>query len=240
MGKLHSWSRNSRTCILESRSVDHVFVLGDLIEDGDSAAVDEANVERVYDLLTERPFPVTYLLGNHDVEQLTRNRFSSLLNQKEFYGVAEIGDNPVVFLDSTKEQVDGARGELGPSQRDWLSETLPPLERPLVLSHHPLGTFDISSNEWFKDYPERAFLADRKEALTIMGDHGPIHGTISGHIHQTGFSNFREMSHVSVNAFSKELPDIPLTGTYAEVNIDDEVTVDVRVREDVITSYTLE
>lgn len=223
---------------LEARSFDHAFVLGDLIEDGDSKAVDEANVERIYHLFEERSFPITYLLGNHDVERLTRERLSELLNQERFHGVVETDRMPVIFLDSTKEQTAGARGELGTSQRNWLADVMSEHKRPLVFCHHPLGNFEISDNEWFKDYPERAFLSDRKETLDVIEENGPAHGTISGHIHQTGFTKFRGMAHVSISAFSKELPNIPLTGTYAEVNLDDHVSVSVRTRDDKRTSYT--
>lgn len=224
--------------ILESRSVDHVFALGDLIEDGASAAVDKANVERVYDLLEERPFSVTYLLGNHDVERLSRESLSELLNQERFHGVVETDETPVIFLDSTKERTGGPRGELGADQRDWLVDILSEHQSPLVLCHHPLGNFDISDNEWFKDYPERAFPSDRKETLDVLEDGGGTNGTISGHIHQTGFTTFHGMDHVSVNTFSKEVPNAPLTGTYAEVALDDEVSIDIRVRDEVLTSYT--
>lgn len=225
--------------ILADRDPDHAFVLGDLIEDSDSASIDKANVERVRELFDEAPFPVTYLLGNHDVENLTHETLSNALGQDQFHGVIETADTSVVFLDSTQDGTDGARGELGSEQRNWLREELPEQERPLVLCHHPLGNFDIADNEWFKDYPERAFVSDRKETLAILEDAGTVRGTISGHIHQHGFTNFRGMAHVSLNAFSKEVADKPLTGTYAEVSIGDRVTVDVKIREDVIMSYTL-
>ena len=224
--------------ILEEIDPAHAFVLGDLIEDCGSTAADRANVEHVHEILQDAPFSVTYLLGNHDVEQLTRESLSSLLDQEQFYGVIEVNGTPIIYLDSTIEQVDGARGRLGSDQRAWLAEMLTQYNKPLILIHHPLGNFDISDNEWFKNYPERAFLSDRKETLDILEEAGPVLGTISGHIHQTQFSKFREMPHVSINAFSKELPDKPLTGTFAEVRVGDRVNIDTKIRRDVITSHT--
>jgi hypothetical protein len=55
---------------LAERDVDHAFVLGDLIGDGRTAAIGGGNVERVRDLFDDAPFPVTYVLGNHAVEDL--------------------------------------------------------------------------------------------------------------------------------------------------------------------------
>ncbi|MDB2237520.1 metallophosphoesterase [Halorubrum ezzemoulense] len=218
---------------------DRIFVLGDLIEDDGSADVDEANVERVREIFADAPVPVTYLLGNHDVETLTRAELTSLLGQDRFHGVIETDDVPIVYLDSTKEATPGARGELGSDQREWLAGVCAEYDDPLFLSHHPLGTFDISDNDWFRHYPERAFLSDRKETLRVIEGLGSGRGTISGHIHQSGFANFRNMAHVSVNAFSKEVPGKPLTGTYADVTVGDRITVDVTVGGDTVTSYTI-
>lgn len=225
--------------ILAEDRPDHAFVLGDLIEDNESATVDESNVERIHNLFDDAPFQVTYLLGNHDVENLAHETLSTLVEQEQFYGVRKIDETSVIFLDSTKEQTAGARGNIGSDQRNWLAGILPEHDRPLVLCHHPLGNFDISDNEWFKNYPERAFVSDRKETLDVLEKGGSVRGTISGHIHQNGFTNFRDMAHVSLNAFSKELPNKPLTGTYAEVEIDNRVTVDIKIREKIVTSYTL-
>jgi 3',5'-cyclic AMP phosphodiesterase CpdA len=223
----------------EEYNPDHAFVLGDLIEDGDSASGDLANLERVRDIVEAAPCPVTYLLGNHDVEQLTRPEVGDALDQPQFHGVVELDDTAIIYLDSTLETPPGARGSLGATQRTWLETELPKHDTPLVLCHHPLGNFDLSGNVWFEDYPERAFAFDRQEALDVLEDGGPVRGTVSGHIHQPGFVDFRGMAHVSLNAFSKETPDTPLTGTYAEVQIDDGVTIDVKVGNEIRMSYTL-
>lgn len=221
------------------KGLDHAFVLGDLIEDADSVATDEAHIKRVREIFDDASFPVTYLLGNHDVEVLSRDNLSSLLNQDKFHGVIKAADIPIIYLDSSKEETPGARGELGLEQREWLADICLGYDEPLILSHHPFGNFDISGNEWFRNYPERAFLSDRKEALDALEEAGPARGTISGHIHQSGFTNFRGMPHVSVNAFSKEVPDKPLTGTYAEVEVDDRISVNVKIRNKTLTSYTI-
>ena len=230
-----------RTAIdnISNRSLDHVFVLGDLIEDADSVAIDETQIKQVRKIFDDTPFPVTYLLGNHDVEALSRDDLSSLLNQDKFHGVFKTADIPIIYLDSTKEETSGARGELGLDQREWLADVCSEYEEPLVLSHHPFGNFDISGNEWFGNYPERAFLSDRKEVFDTLEEASSVRGTISGHIHQSGFTNFRSMPHVSVNAFSKEVPDNPLTGTYAEVEVDDRISVDIKIRDETLTSYTI-
>lgn len=207
----------------------HVFVLGDLIEDGESAARDAANVEAVRERLSSVGVPVTYLLGNHDVERLDRSRLSDLLGQASFYGVEDVEGTPFVYLDSPRERGGGPCGEFGAAQRRWLRETLPDLTDPIVVTHHPVGDFDLSENVWFRAFPERAFPCDRKELLAVLED--GARGTISGHVHDTAFTRFSGLPHVSVNAFGKERPDLPVTGTYALVEVGRRVEVDVRTRD---------
>jgi hypothetical protein len=44
---------------------------------------------------------------------------------------------------------------------------------------------------------------------------------------------------VSVNAFSKEVRSKPLTGAYAEVEIGDRITVDIKTHASTLVSYTI-
>lgn len=63
---------------------------------------------------------------------------------------------------------------------------------------------------------------------------------MSGHLHQNGLVRFHGLPHVSVNAFSKETPDVPFTGTYAEVTVGADVDVAVETPEGTTASYTLD
>jgi len=218
----------------------HAFVLGDLIEDCGSAQSDAENVSRVKTILDSWSVPVTYLLGNHDVELLTKTELSELLEQPSFHGVETVDGTPFVYLDSACVETKGAKGKLGLDQQAWLTETLRSVEDAIVLVHHPIGNFDITDNEWFSAYPERAYLWDRKEALKQFEEIGTVQTTISGHIHQTSFNTVFDIPHVSINAFSKELPDVPLTGTYGVVELGSVPTVDVATRETHIATYRCE
>lgn len=227
------------TVLKREHDPTHAFVLGDLIEDCGSPEADRNNVDRVASILDDWSVPVTYLLGNHDVEYLDRTQLRDLLDQDEFYGVETVGEVSFLYLDSSYQEVRGATGRVGPEQLDWLTDHLPSLSNVVVLVHHPVGNFDLSANEWFAEYPERAYLWDRKEVLTRLDRVDSVRATVSGHIHQTDYDRFWELPHVSVNAFSKELPDVPLTGTYAVLDLEEPLGIDVMTRSDAGVSYTI-
>lgn len=222
----------------EEHAISHAFVLGDLIEDCRSVEADRKNIKRTRSIFEEWSVPVTYLLGNHDVEHLSKSELRSLLGQDEFYGVREIEGTSFVYLDSAYQEVRGATGRVGPDQLEWLGETASSLSDAVLLVHHPVGNFDLQTNEWFSEYPERAYLWDRKEVLSRI-DGTAVRATLSGHIHQTGYDEFWDLSHVSINAFSKEIPDVPLTGTYAVLETSDTPEIHVRTRTDTGVSYSL-
>lgn len=216
---------------------DHVFVLGDLVEDED-AATDREHVRAVREAVESGEFPVTYLLGNHDVENLTRDELRDLLDQEAFHGRVEIAGQEVVYLDSSAPRLRGPRGELGDEQLAFLEEILPDLSDALALVHHPVGFVDLADNDWFAEFPERAFLGDRKDLLRTVEETGGLRATVNGHIHETHAVRFWDLDHVSMNAFNKEYPGADVTGTYAELTVGETVEVEIREREEVVRTVT--
>lgn len=224
---------------LERFDPHRAFVLGDLIEDGATAATDREHVEAVVRTFGDAPFPTTYLLGNHDVENLSHPELSEALGGQPRFGHVEVDGEDVVYLDSSAPRLAGARGEIGEEQLAYLEELLPTVEDAILLAHHPIGYYDIRENEWFGEFPERAFLGDRLELLEVAGEAGTVRATFGGHIHETRHATFRGIDHAVVNAFSKELPDVPLTGTHAEVVVEEAIEVEVYERGRRVESFEL-
>jgi len=195
--------------VLAQTELVHTFIIGDLIEDS-SATQDREKLHTLKDLFEKWPSEIKYCLGNHDIETLSKSTVGEILGQDSFYRTIEISGQPFAYLDSTKVG-GGARGTLGVDQQNWLQESIP--EDAVVLSHHPLGRFDITENAWFQEYPERAYLWDRKEVLDILTD--TAKATVSGHIHQAETIDRRGLTHYSLNAVSKETPDKSVSGNYA-------------------------
>ena len=202
--------------------IAHTFVLGDLIQDSDPAT-DRAHLNQLRSIFDDWVSPVTYLLGNHDIGTLSKKAVSTILGQQQFHGTIQVDGHPFVYLDSTRPVI-ADRGEIGPDQRGWLETALP--AGAIVLSHHPLGPFSLSTNVWFQHYAERANPWDRKETLDIIERN--TRATIGGHIHQTSKEEFRSIEHFSINAVSKETPTKPVSGHYAILSVDDSISLVMR------------
>ena len=225
-----------RDRLATAHDVSHTVVLGDLIEDTDDPEMDRENVQSVASLLESGPESVTYLLGNHDIGSLSRSELSELLHQDQFYGRFDIDGTPFVYLDST---VTGAwaRGALGTEQLDWVDENLP--MDTIVLLHHSVGDFSLAENVFFEEWPERAYLWDRKELLARAGNR--IRGTLSGHIHRTEDTTLEGIQHGSIDAISKKAttPE-PATPSYAVISLSGPPTVKTYVGSTETASWSFE
>jgi len=197
--------------------IAHTFVLGDLIQDS-NPELDRKHLKQVRSVFDDWVSPVTYLLGNHDTGTLSKEEVASILDQPRFYGTVHIDGYPFVYLDSTEKEI-ADRGTIGTDQRTWLENSLP--SEAIVFSHHPLGPFSLGNNVWFQQYPERGHPWDRKETLRILERN--TRATIGGHIHQQSRSDFRDMSHFSVNAVSKETPTKPVSGHFGTLSIGESI-----------------
>lgn len=197
--------------------IAHTFVLGDLIQDA-NPKLDRKHLKQVRSVFDDWISPVTYLLGNHDTRTLSKEDVASILDQPRFYGIVQVDGHPFVYLDSTERGI-ADRGFIGSDQRTWLADSIP--SEAIVLSHHPLGPFSLRNNVWFQKYPERGHPWDRKETLRIL--EGNTKATIGGHIHQKSRTDFRDITHLSVNAISKETPTTPVSGHYGILSINESV-----------------
>lgn len=208
---------------LDDFGPDRLVVLGDLIED-ESPAADREGVRTVRAALGSLGVPVTYLLGNHDVARLSRDDLRALLGVERFYGRVEGTD--LFYLDSSAPERSGAQGAVGEEQLAFLDRELADAEGAVVLVHHPLGYRDLSGNHWFAAEPERAFCGNKREVNDVLARHD-VAAVVNGHVHETAHVRYRGVEHITVNAFAKERRGRPVTGTYAELTLGEEVSLRV-------------
>jgi 3',5'-cyclic AMP phosphodiesterase CpdA len=215
---------------------DAVVVLGDLVEHEATAERDRENVELLVDALADLDAPVTFLVGNHDVMNLSSDDLSALLEQ-DLWGHVE-GAN-ALYLDSSAPRLDGAPGEVSDEQLDFLADELRADDETLLFVHHPVHYHDIRDNYWFGETPERAFCGNKKAVNAILEDHGGVTAVFNGHLHETDHTRYRGTHHFTINAFNKERPGADVTGTYAEVTLDDELIVRIAEGDRMTTTFEL-
>ncbi|MFB6192555.1 MAG: metallophosphoesterase [Haloarculaceae archaeon] len=211
---------NRRTRGERARGVDAVVCAGDLTKDGTPAEF--ATVDPILDAAEP---PVVAVPGNHDVPKPEWDdhdtpppaEFARRYAADGLPFVERVGGVDLVGLDSAGHSSlsSSHEGLVGPAQRDWLAETLPALETPIVVLHHGVA----HPREHTGPFPDAGFYqvrdADPLRGILARGGAGLV---VSGHIHWPAIARLdgpREVIAPSVCSFppSYLLVDVTPTGT---------------------------
>lgn len=213
---------------------DLVVALGDIVED-ETAESDHEHVAMVREQLSFGP-PLRMLAGNHDAMNLSLETLRSLFGNP-LGGIVRIEGETLVFLNSAAPRLGNPRGEIDAESLDLL-ERLDPDEPVTVFVHHPLHYRDLSDSIWWATRPEEAFCGNKTAVNEILEERS-VRCVINGHLHDPAHTRYRGIDHVTINAFSKETPDVPITGTYAELEIDETVRIETRVGSEPAATYEI-
>lgn len=153
---------------------DLLLLTGDITDGGQPDCY-----HRVRDLVSDCPFPVHVIPGNHDKRDELLRAFPDCPTADGFVQFAiDLGVLRVLCLDTLEHERHG--GAFCEIRAAWLAREL--AEHPdtptLVFMHHPPVVAGI---EWMDPRPEEAWF--RRFHETVAG-HGQIAGILAGHLHR--------------------------------------------------------
>lgn len=191
---------------IEDANADHIVVLGDLIEGGDTPADTQEHVKDIISIITDTTdIPVTTLRGNHDVITADGTPVPNIPIDE--MGTVELSsDITGIYLDTSSPEWPDARGSLGETQLSMLDGALDRADKAVVFSHHPLYYHDLGSDNHFAEHPEAAFCHDKYRAQEILEQHDNVLAVVNGHTHITDYTEYNGIPHFTVNAFNNEKP----------------------------------
>jgi 3',5'-cyclic AMP phosphodiesterase CpdA len=217
---------------------DLVIALGDIIQHQKTLEEDKKNLKIVKKKLDELNCEKRYLAGNHDSINLKKEELSEILGN-ELWGSTQIKGEDLIFL-NTSTPWPGASGEVTQKQLEFLEEELERNEEATIFVHHPIHYHNVQDTYWWTNYPERAFCGNKKEINRIISKHGNVKLVVNGHLHENDFTNYKEVPHITLNAFSKETREKPITGTYTTIELSDKIEISVKVEDRKVKEYKIE
>ncbi|MCX6094510.1 MAG: metallophosphoesterase [Candidatus Bipolaricaulota bacterium] len=197
--------------------VNGVFVMGaDL---GDSARI-PALLDRAVGILHGYSGPISYVLGNHDVYNLTKAQFLAATGSPAAYRSFDLGAYHVAILDAQFNKAGQdygnvswmVQGTIPTAELEWLRADLAATQKPtIVCVHQPLDlAFELlAGGPSVSNAPEvRAVLAASGRVITVFQGHthDSAHTVIDG-IHYVTFAGM-------VDA------DVPTPASWAAVTLD--------------------
>lgn len=153
---------------------DMLLATGDLVDRGD---VD--SYVRLRDALAPLPFPVFWLVGNHDVRVNFAEVFPEVPSEGGFYHyVVETPALRLIILDTLEEGRHG--GAFCEARAEWLTARLDEAtDRPtLIVQHHPPIEVGIP---WMNTNPAEPWV---KRLSACVEGRANVIGLVCGHIHR--------------------------------------------------------
>ena len=171
---------------------DLVLNLGDLIEDFNDHDKDIENLHYVWQKLKKMPVPFYSCIGNHDLRTMSsRAEVEQIMGyDNATFSFNQAGMHVIILGTFINKEMNPEDGELLRIQSipeedlKWLKNDLAKNRLPaIVCTHFGLAEDTMQGNWWFKDSPQNALLANRKEVKEILKHDKNLLAVFSGHQH---------------------------------------------------------
>lgn len=214
----------------EMEQCNLVMNLGDFIHDENT----EKDIETYKSALSFFAIktPVKHVLGNHDVRNISREKWSELVGEKQSYYSFDLGGYHHVVLDGNRTE---RRGPLyiSEEQLNWLEEDLGKTSLTTVIyCHFPMDNQSMENNYYFHDKPESASLGNKYFVRRILEKSGKVVAVFSGHTHFYSEQKLNNITYCTVPSFSENDGNQEPNGKYAVTTLEDgQVHIEIKKSE---------
>lgn len=209
--------------ITNTRKIDAVIELGDRINNA-SHEQDFANLQSVGSILKKLHSPWHSVLGNHDIQYLSKAENKEILGLPANYYSKQIMDFSCIFLDTADPIWGHCGGSVSKKQLEWLESELMKDARPkLVFGHHPIIKQNQTGNPFFVDIPGEDTLANNDEIRSIMKKGRNVVAYCNGHVHWFYCGKDGNIPYLSIPSLLESYPEkenAPGRFALAEISID--------------------
>lgn len=191
----------SAKLIPEMEKCDLVINLGDFICNENQ----EKDIETYKNalLFTSSKIPTKYVPGNHDLLNITREKWSELIGENNSYYSFDAGGYHHIVLDGTRTEPRGPH-YVGDEQLKWLEDDLAKTSlNSIVYCHYPLDNQNMENNYYFKDKPENGSLSNRYFVRRILERSGKVLVVFGGHTHFYNQQIMKGIMYCTVPSFSE-------------------------------------
>jgi len=196
---------------------EFVVVLGDLIED-ENEINDKKNIKYVVKLLKKLKYPVYYVTGNHDSQNISENELTRIFNNQLYYSF-DVGNYHIIVLFTKSKFNKNTR--VSKEQISWLKEDLDKTnKKTIVFSHHSLAAQNLKGNPWFEDSPEYHVVINRRKIRKILEKSNRVIGVFNGHLHWNKKNIHGKIPYFTIQSLVENEDDKGIASeTHAIINI---------------------
>ncbi len=187
---------------VNKRKPDLVVDLGDRISDvnQDEDWRLERQVATLFDQLT---VPHVHLLGNHDLEHLSREDNAATLEQSVDHQSLDMKGYHLVFWQPDAYFPEGFVAT--EAQLEWLAQDLESTALPtLIFTHAPFSGSSMTGNYYFENAPKHwAGYQNAGEIRNLIQEKGHVVACISGHVHWNSLDTVMGVHHLTLQSLTE-------------------------------------
>lgn len=218
----------SRSPALLERFVDEMRELRPacVVDLGDRITSVAVGQDRVRECFVRRRLegvgvPVYHVLGNTDVERLTKDETLAAVAKRGAAEVVDLGVLRLILLDTVDPAIEGTGGAISAAQLEWLRVTLVETRVPcLIFGHHPLDEPVLEGHAYFTAHPALGAVRNRADVRAVLEGASTTLAVFAGHLHWTRAAPIGVIPYVTIGslietAYTGGEP----SGTYALVTV---------------------
>ncbi len=231
------------TAAMNAWDPDFVIELGDFVNGWVVLGADPGDPARIPGILAWADGlyaafdgPRYHVIGNHDVYNLDKGQYRSILGIESTYYSFDVGAYHFVVLDvqfaedgsDLAHTYTGVAGYLPEAEVDWLRDDLAASDRPTIVFVHQM--LDEYIEAW-----GRALVANQPEVQAVLAEDGDVIAVFQGHDHDNGYNEIDGIHYVTFEA----LVDQGTPPSWARITLDPVARTIVIVGEGDQADYTL-
>lgn len=226
-GKWMSHTEERLTAFVEAmnaRKPDFVIELGDFVNGWVVLGVRPGSPDRIPDVLAwaEALYarfdgPRYHVIGNHDVYNLDKDQYLSIIGRERTYDSFDVGGYHFVILDvqfsedgaDLSHTYTGVAGFVPPRELEWLEVDLASSDRPTVVFVHQM--LDTPPDIW-----GRYLVANQPEIQDLLAEDGDVVAVFQGHDHANAHNVIDGIHYITFEALVDQ--DSPPSWAYVTLD----------------------
>lgn len=182
---------------------------------------DKSNSIKLLNILENIHAPVFYLLGNHDIEEMSVKENEEIYNCSFANRIEYINNFRLLLLNTQDPVVEKIGGSISEEQIKWIRSKLIIKNTPtIVFSHQAIDDQEIISNINFSKIPKLAFVRNKNTLRDIFNSSQNVLAVINGHLHWSNVWIKFNVPYISMPSFIETWGENKkVTGAFSEIVI---------------------
>jgi len=181
---------------------DLAIDLGDRLNSVDNEG-NKKNLNLLASVLSELNCPIKYILGNHDLDNITLKENEEILNTSLSNQMISLEGFRFLLINSQDPIIDGIGGWISEESLSWIEKELKKSSDKFVLfTHQAIDDQSLDGNKNFNNIEKLAFVCNKRAIRDLLNKYSNVIASVNGHLHWSNLF-FEKIPFITVPSFTE-------------------------------------